>query len=116
MVRTFGLLTQSHDNESERRAVQHRSRLLQLSAPWPLGSAPRPFFCAPDKRSMTVLKLKADGSVEGAASGSDDAGHLDVRSRPSIVGGVGRGGDGYRGDPPHVAFNGEAADPAIQGQ
>ena len=49
---------------------------------------------------MTVLKLKADGSVEGAASGSDDAGHLDVRSRPSIVGGVGRGGDGYRGDPP----------------
>ena len=52
---------------------------------------------------MTVLKLKADGSVEEAASAS---------AAPAEA----RGGDGYCGNPPHVAFNGEAANPAIQCQ
>ena len=46
-------------------------------------SAPRPFFCAPDKLSMTVLKLKADGSVEEAASGS--AAPAEAPAQPTMM-------------------------------
>ena len=77
---------------------------------------------------MTVLKLKADGSVEEAASGS--AAPAEAPAQPTmttpdtLTSGAGLPSSAESvvavtdavEIPPIVAFNGEAADPAIQGQ